>query len=120
MNMLFDLIISIFVKMFGITYKWVDQNMISSIFNFLKTFEYAIIICCAIVFLLVTVFIMLRQARELPKSYIVEVMDVYGQKVAPEGLRLVFATYDAAESYAHLYRSIYSEQYKFRVIGLKD
>lgn len=120
MNMLFDFIISTFVKMFGITYKWVDQNMISSIFNFLKTFEYAIIICCAIAFLLVTVLIMLRQARKLPKSYIVEVTDVYGQRVVPEGLRLVFATYDAAESYARLYRSIYSEQYDFRVIGFQD
>jgi hypothetical protein len=119
MGVLLDLIISIFVKMFSITYKWVDQNMISSIFNFLKTFEYAIIICCAIGFLLVTVLIMLRQARKLPKSYIVEVMDVYGQRVAPEGLRLVFATYDAAESYARFYSTIYSEYYKFRVIGLK-
>ena len=120
MNVLFDLINSIFVRIFGITYKWVDQNMISSIFNFLKTFEYAIIICCAIGFLLVTVFIMLRQARKLPKSYIVEVMDVYGQRVTPEGLRLVFATYEAAESYARLYRSIYNEQYNFRVIGLQE
>jgi hypothetical protein len=119
MNMLFDLVISICVKMFGITYKWLDNNMIASTFNFLRTFEYAIVICCAIGFLLVTVLITLKQARKLPRSYVVEVIDVYGQRVAPEGLRLVFATYDAAESYSRLYRNIYSEQYKFRVIGLK-
>jgi hypothetical protein len=120
MNMLFDLIISILVKVFGITYKWLDNNMIASTFNFLRTFEYAVVICCAIGILLVTVLITLKQARKLPRSYIVEVMDVYGQRVTPEGLRLVFATYDAAESYSRLYRSIYSEQYKFRVIGLKE
>ena len=119
MNMLFDLVISISVKAFGITYKWLDNNIIASTFNFLKTFEYAIVICCAIGFLLVSVLITLKQARKLPRSYVVEVIDVYGQRVAPEGLRLVFATYDAAESYSYLYRSIYSEQYKFRVIGLK-
>lgn len=120
MNMLFDLIISVFVKMFSITCRWLDNNMIASTFNFLRTFEYAIVICCAIGFLLVTVLITLKQARKPPRSYVLEVMDVYGQRVAPEGLRLVFATYDAAESYSRLYRGIYSEQYKFRVIGLKE
>ena len=119
MNMLFDLVISISVKMFGITYKWLDNNIIASAFNFLRTFEYVIVISCAIGFLLATVLITLKQATKLPRSYVVEVIDAYGQRVAPEGLRLVFATYDAAESYSHLYRSIYSKQYKFRVIGLE-
>ena len=120
MNMLFDVVISICIKMFGIAYEWLDNNVIASTFNFLRTFEYAIIIYCAIGFLLITVLITLKQARKLPRSDVVEVIDVYGQRVTPEGLRLVFATYDAAESYSHLYRSIYSEQYKFHVIGLKQ
>ncbi|MDQ3961094.1 MAG: hypothetical protein M3230_01270 [Thermoproteota archaeon] len=47
---------------------------------------------------MITVYITLRQARKLPKSYIVEVVDVNGQKVTPDGLRLVFRTYDVAES----------------------
>ena len=119
MNMLFDLVISISVKMFGTTYKWLDNNIIASTFDFLRTFEYAIVICCAIGVLLVTVLITLKQARKPPRSYVVEVIDVYGQRVAPEGLRLVFATYDAAESYSRLYHGIYSEQFKFRVIALK-
>ncbi len=63
-----------------------------------KSFEYVIVFCCAILFLLITVYITLRQARKLPKSYIVEVVDVNGQKVTPDGLRLVFRTYDVAES----------------------
>jgi quinol-cytochrome oxidoreductase complex cytochrome b subunit len=119
MNILIGLIVSIFVKSFFVTYKWLDQNMITSILNIVRSFEYAIIICCAIVFLLVTVFITLRQARKLPKSYIVEVVDIYGQRVTPEGLRLVFATHDAAESYTQFYHQIYREQYKFRVVGIK-
>jgi hypothetical protein len=83
-------------------------------------FEYLIVFCCAILFLLITVFITLRQARKLPKSYIVEVVDIYGQKVTPDGLRLAFKTYEAAESYAQFYRDSYNGQYKFRVIGVKD
>jgi hypothetical protein len=71
-------------------------------------------------FLLITVFVTLRQARKLPKSYIVEVVDVYGQKATPDGLRLAFKTYEAAASYARFYRDIYRDQYRFRVVGVKD
>jgi hypothetical protein len=118
--MLLDILTSIIAKMIGITYRWLDDVMITSLFNFIRTFEYVIIICCVVAFLLVTVFLMLRQARKLPRSYIVEVADIYGQKTTPEGLRLVFATYDATVSYADFYRDIYGEQYKFRVVRLKE
>lgn len=56
--------------------------------------------------MLAVIFIMLRQARKLPKSYNIEAVDIYGQKATPEGLRLVFATYDVAESYARFYHDI--------------
>jgi hypothetical protein len=95
--MLFELVVSIFVKVSAGIFRWLDQNMLAYILTTAKGFEYAIVFCCAILFLLITVYIALRQARKLPKSYIVEVVDVYGQKVTPDGLRLVFRTYDAAE-----------------------
>ena len=84
-----------------------------------KSFEYVIVFCCAILFLLI-VYITLRQARKLPKSYIVEVVDVNGQKVTTDSLRLVFRTYDVAESFAQLYRDSYNGQYRFCVNGVKD
>ena len=117
--MLFEFVVSIFVKVSASIFKWLDQNMLVYILTTAKNFEYIIVFCCAILFLLITVFITLRQARKLPKSYIVEVVDIYGQKVTPDGLRLVFKTYDAAESYAQFYRDSYNRQYKFRVIGVK-
>ena len=118
--MLFEFVVSIFVKVSASIFKWLDQNMLVYILTTAKNFEYIIVFCCAILFLLITVFITLRQARKLPKSYIVEVVDIYGQKVTPDGLRLVFKTYDAAESYAQFYRDSYKGQYRFRVIGVKD
>jgi hypothetical protein len=117
--MLFELVISIFVKVSASIFKWLDQNMLVYFLTTAKNFEYIIAFCCAILFLLITVFITLRQARKLPKSYIVEVFDIYGQKVTPDGLRLAFKTHDAAESYAQSYRDSYNGQYKFRVIGVK-
>jgi hypothetical protein len=118
--MLFEFVVSIFVRVPANIFKWLDQNMLVYILTTAKNFEYVIVFCCAILFLLITVFITLRQARKLPKSYIVEVVDVNGQKVTPDGLRLVFRTYDAAESFAQFYRDNYNTQYKFRVIGVKD
>jgi hypothetical protein len=118
--MLFELIVSIFVKVSTSIFNWLYQNMLVYILASAKNFEYIIIFCCAILFLLITVFITLRQVRKLPKSYIVEVVDICGQKVTPDGLRLAFKSYDAAESYAQFYRDSYREQYKFRVIGVKD
>ena len=119
-HVLFEFLVSIFVKVSGTIFKWLDQNMIVYILTTAKNFEYIIVFSCSILFLLITVFITLRQARRLPKSYIVEVVDVYGQKVTPDGLRLVFKTHDAAESYAQFYRDSYNGQYVFQVVGVKD
>ena len=47
-------------------------------------------------------------------------MDVNGQKVTTDSLRLVFRTYDVAESFAQLYRDSYNGQYRFCVNGVKD
>ena len=118
--MLFEFVVSIFGRSSASIFKWLDQNILVYILTSAKNFEYIIVFSCAILFLLITVFITLRQARRLPKSYIVEVVDVYGQKVTPDGLRLVFKIHDAAESYAQFYRDSYNGQYMFRVIGVKD
>jgi hypothetical protein len=118
--MLFEFVVSIFVRSSASIFKWLDQNMLVYILTSAKKFEYIIVFSCAILFLLITVFITLRQARRLPKSYIVEVVDVYGQKLTPDGLRLVFKTHDAAESYAQFYRDSYNGQYTFHVIGVKN
>ena len=58
--------------------------------------------------------------RKLPKYYAIEIVDQYGNKTAVEGLRVIFTTYDAAESYARFYRDIYKDQYTFRVTGIKE
>jgi hypothetical protein len=119
--MLFEFVVSIFVKVSASIFKWLDQNMLVYILTTAKSFEYVIVFCCAILFfILITVYITLRQARRLPKSYIVEVVDVNGQKVTPDGLRLAFRTFDVAESYAQFYRDSYNGQYRFCVIGVKD
>jgi hypothetical protein len=119
--MLFEFVVSIFFRATTSIFKWLDQNMLVYVVTTAKSFEYVIVFCCAILFLLITVHITLRQARKLPKSYIVEVVDVNGQKVTLDGLTLrVFRTYDVAESFAQFYRDSYNGQYRFCVNGVKD
>jgi hypothetical protein len=35
-------------------------------------------------------------------------------------LRVTFATYQAAASYAEFYTKLYEDKYKFKLIGIKD
>ena len=116
--MVFGLILSLFIRIFDIAYRWLDQNVIVNVLNFIKGFEQGIIIISAIFFLLITVYVTIKHIKKLPKSYIIEITDIYGKKTTVEGLRLIFATYDAAESYARFYHNMLGEQYKFRVIGI--
>jgi Na+/alanine symporter len=116
--MILNVIISTADKVMSIAFRWLDQNLVANFLNFVKGFEFAIIIMMAILFLLVSVYITMRQYKRLPKSYHIVVYDVFGKETVIDGLRQTFATHDAAESYARFYSEIYpGEQYKFKVIG---
>ena len=108
------------VQSFIAIYKVLDHGLISPLFGFAKGVEVAIVLGLAIVFFLLSVFITLRQAKRLPSSYSIEVLDVFGHSTTAEGLRVNFRTYDAAESYARLYRQQYASQYQFKVIAHYD
>jgi CBS domain containing-hemolysin-like protein len=113
-------VITIFVKVFTITSKWLHDNLVVYLVNFAKGFELLIIVIAVISFLLFNLFLTMRHLKKLPKYYAIEIVDSYGNKTAVEGLRVIFTTYDAAESYARFYQDIYKTQYKFRVTGLKE
>ena len=120
MMTLFELLITIFAKAFGISYRWLHDYLVINIVNLAKGFEMAIIIIAVISFLLFNLFLTIRYLKNLPKYYVIEIVDVYGNKIAIDGLRLLFRTYDAAKSYALFYQDIYKDQYKFRVTGIKE
>jgi hypothetical protein len=108
------------IVVFNIVYTCLNQNLITHVINFVRGFESAIIVIAAILFLLISIAITLRNVKKLPKSYVIEILDLYDKKTCIDNLRQVFATYDAAESYARFYREIYGEQYKFRVVGNRN
>jgi Na+/proline symporter len=98
-------------------YTWLVQNIASPVVGFAKDFQLAAVFAVTVAFIMVSMFMMLRQAKRLPQSYVVEIVNVYGQKVSLDGVRQQFHTYDAAESYARMYRENFGPQYRFKVVG---
>jgi hypothetical protein len=110
----------IFAKVFASVYRWLHDYLIIYLVNFAKGFETSIIVIAVMSFLLFNLFLTIRYLKTLPKYYVIEIVDSYGNKATIEGLRLLFATYDAAKSYSLFYQDIYKDQYKFRVTGVKE
>lgn len=115
--MIFGLPIAVFAKLSADAYKMFDQYLVANVMAFVKGFEVAIFLIVALVFVLVAVGITIRQVRQLPKSYVIKIIDLDGRQVSVDGLRQVFSTYEAAESYARVYRENYDHQFRFKVIG---
>lgn len=112
--------VTIILQAFGISYAWLDQNLVTPLLSFARGFEFAVVCAAAVLFLLISMSLLIRQAKKLPKSYSIEIIDVYGERVSVDGVRQAYSTHDVAESYARMYRNSFGEQYKFRVVGAAD
>jgi len=76
---------------FAVAYSWLAHNLGGPFAAFARDFQFAAICTITVIFFMASMFIMLRQAKQkLPKSYVVEIFDVYGEKVAIDGVRQVF------------------------------
>jgi len=120
MKVVFGLIFDMVGKVLISSYKLLDQYIITNFVHFIKGFELVIFIAAAVVFVLMAWYIAMRQARRLPKSYYIEIIDPTGAHSSIDGMRQFFSTYNAAESYARFYRELYNNKYTFRVVGRKD
>ena len=102
---------------FGLAYRWLDQNVISYILIFVRGFEQALVMLTLIAFLLLMIYVMIKRVKRLPKSYVIEIVDIFGKKTVIDGLRLQFSTFDAAKSYSEFYANLYGQRYLFHVVG---
>jgi len=115
--MIFDVIHAGFNYVFSIVYKTLSEHLVGNFLFFVRGIEGAIFLMAAIIFLLIAVSITLRRTRRLPHTYEVRILDLDGREEIVDGLRQVFSTYDAAESFARQYRKTYVNQYRFKVVG---
>jgi hypothetical protein len=117
---MYELIISLFFRGIDFSYKWLDENFLTHIINFTKEFGSVIVMISAVIFLLVAVYLIMKQVRRLPKRYVLEAFDMYGNRTVIPELRVIFTTYQAAASYAQFYNELYREKYQFKLLGIKD
>ena len=117
---MYEPIVSIFLKSIDLLYKWISENFIAHILTFSKEFGAVVIFISAVIFLLITIYFVLKQAKRLPKRYFLETFDQNGIRTVIPELRVTFATYQAAASYAEFYTKLYKEKYKFKLLGLKE
>jgi hypothetical protein len=72
--------------------------------EFVSDFKHIVVLIAAIIFLLITVFITIRQVKKLPLSYTIQILDSHGERIILTDLRLHFRKLEVAESYARFYR----------------
>jgi hypothetical protein len=117
---MYDVIFSLLVKSIDISYKWLNENLLAHVLTFSKEFGAVVVLISAIIFLLMAVYLIMKQARRLPASYAIRTFDTEGNPTIIPDLRVTFATYQAAASYAQFYAKLYGHKYLFKVLGIRD
>ena len=103
------------VRFFSFVYKLFEQYLVNNFVNFGRGFEQMFVMLAVTIFVLITVFILIKRVKKLPKSYVIVVLDSLGRKIILKDLRVKLSTYNAAVSYSQFYRALYGGQYVFRV-----
>lgn len=117
---MYEAFVGLLLKGIDPLYKWLSENFLAHVLTFGKEFGAVLIFISAVVFLLITVYFIMKQARKLPRRYVLEALDQEGKRILIPELRVTFATYQAAASYAEFYTKLYEDKYKFKLIGIKD
>ena len=113
--MILDSILEAFFRFFSLVYKLFEQYLVNNFINFGRGFEQIFVMLAVTIFVLITIFILIKRVKKLPKSYVIVVLDSLGRKIILKDLRVKFSTYNAAVSYSQFYRALYGGQYVFRV-----
>jgi len=112
-----DYLVVVAIRLLSLSSKWFEQNVINNVLEFVKGFEHLLMVLTVVSFFLIIMYMTMKQFKKLPKFYVIEIEDVYGNKSSVDGLRTNFTTFTAAKSYAHFYSNLYGNQYKFRIVG---
>lgn len=107
----------IVIKLFSLVSKWIEEYVIHNVLEFVKNFEHVLMVLTVVAFFLIIIYMTMKQMKKLPKYYVIEIEDIYGNEAAVDGLRINFTTFTAAKSYAQFYTNLYGQQYKFRIVG---
>jgi hypothetical protein len=117
---MYEAVVNLLIKSIDPLNKWLSENLLAHIMTFGKEFGAVVVFVSAVAFLLITVYFIMKQAKRLPRRYFLETFDQDGKRTVIPELRIAFATYAAAASYAEFYTKLYEGKFKFRLLGVKD
>ena len=117
---MYEAIVGLFFKSIELIYKWLSENLLAHIMTFGKEFGAVVVFISAVAFLLITVYFIMKQAKRLPRRYVLETFDQDGKRTVIPELRIAFTTYQAAASYAEYYTKLYEDRYRFKLLGIRD
>lgn len=117
MEKVIDYVGLIVIRLLSFSSKWIEEYVINNVLEFVKSFEHVLMVLTVVAFFLIIVYMTMKQLKKLPKFYVIEIEDVYGNKAIVDGLRTNFTTFTAAKSYTEFYTNLYGQQYKFRIVG---
>ncbi len=107
----------VIIRLLLLVSKWIEEYVINNVLEFVKGFEHVLMVLTVVAFFLIIIYMTMKQLKKLPKYYVIEIEDIYGNEAAVDGLRIHFTTFTAAKSYAQFYTNLYGQQYKFRIVG---
>jgi hypothetical protein len=116
---MYEAIVGLIFKSIDPLYRWLSDNLLAHVVTFGKEFGAVVVFISAVVFLLITVYFIMKQAKRLPNHYALETFDQDGKKTIIPELRVTFGTYQAAASYAEFYTKLYDNKYKFKLLGIR-
>lgn len=112
--MISEIILTLFVRLYNDSDRFLDHYLVSSIMTFVRGFELAMFLMAEVFFLFIAVGIKIRRVGRLPNSYSIKIIDLEGRHARIDGLRQTFSTYAVADRY---YQQTYDGLYIFRVVG---
>ncbi|MGE5685685.1 MAG: hypothetical protein ACM3ZS_11205 [Nitrososphaerota archaeon] len=117
MDEVIELVGIVVIRLLLLVSKWIEEYVINNVLEFVKGFEHVLMVLTVVAFFLIIIYMTMKQLKKLPKYYVIEIEDIYGNEAVVDGLRINFTTFTAAKSYAQFYTNLYGQQYKFRIVG---
>jgi hypothetical protein len=117
MDKLIDYVGLIVIRLISFSSRWFEEYVINNFLEFVKSFEHVLMVLTVVAFFLIIIYMTMKQLKKLPKYYVIEIEDIYGNNAVVDGLRTNFTTFTAAKSYTQFYTNLYGQQYKFRIVG---
>ena len=71
-----DYIVTIAIRLLSFSSKWIEQNVINNVLEFVKSFEHLLLVLTVVGFFLIIIYMTMKQLKKLPKFYVIEIEDI--------------------------------------------